>query len=166
MSKLIRVAWIAVLLFPVARAQKDHFSKYKAVEAYEIRPGILMMPRYTDDGSVCEIGLEPLRYTRKEIEAKNFLSRQTIDQIVDELAPAAERGPNTTQFGGDEILYSGVNAWTNVYYENVSVQMVNRGGPYKIVRRHVSRKSQGASDPSEYIAVVIRWKNRQCRTTP
>jgi hypothetical protein len=167
MSKLIRVAWIAVLLFPAARAQRDHFSKYKTVEAHEIRPGILMMPRYTDDGRVCEIGLEPLRYTPEKVNIDPSLSRQTIDQIVDELAPAAERGPKTKLFGGaDAILYGGLTSSTNVDYENISVEMVNRGGPYKIVRRRVSNKSRGASDPSEYIAVVIRWNNRHCRITP
>jgi hypothetical protein len=60
MPKLIKVAWIAFILLPVAKAQTDqhnsHFSNYKAVEAYEIRPGILMMPRYAKDGSVCEVG--------------------------------------------------------------------------------------------------------------
>ena len=132
-------------------APSTDFSKYKTVEAYEIRPGILMMPRYTDDGRVCEIGLEPLRYTPKEIEVDPSLPRQTIDQIVDELAPAAERGPRAKFFGSaDAILFGGVTASTNVYYENVSVFM----------------ESRGVSNPSEFIAVVIRWKNRQCRATP
>jgi hypothetical protein len=29
-------------------------AKYKAVEAYEVRPGILVFPTYSEDGEVCE----------------------------------------------------------------------------------------------------------------
>lgn len=148
MSKLIRVAWIALLLFPAAEAQSDHFPQYKSVEAYEIRPGILMMPRYAADGRVCEVGLEPLHYTPEEIHSNPSLPRQAIDQIVDELAPAAERGPRTKLFGGRDIIeLGGLTVTTVVEYENVSVQIASRD----------------SSDPSEYVAVVIRWKNRTCK---
>jgi hypothetical protein len=33
---------------------EDQFKRYKAVEAYEVRPGVLMMPRYDSGGQVCE----------------------------------------------------------------------------------------------------------------
>jgi hypothetical protein len=51
-----------------ASAQSSRFSKYKTVEAYEIGPGILMMPNFSSDGQVCEIGLEILHYSPKEFD--------------------------------------------------------------------------------------------------
>ena len=154
MPRLIGVVWIAALLVPSASAQKDLFSKYKAVEAYEIRPGILMIPRYADDGKVCEIGLQPLRYTPDGVLVIPSLSRQTIDQIVDELAPEAERNPiprilgkADIMYGGDSFLYAGNTVETQVNYEDVSVDMIGRD----------------VSHPTEYVAAVILWTKRHCR---
>jgi hypothetical protein len=152
MSKLIKAVWIVLALISVARAQtaqhNGHFSKFKAVEAYEIRPGILMMPRYAQDGGVCEIGLEPLHYMPDQVKTNPSLSRETIDQIVDELAPADERGPRTKLFGGRDVTeLGGLTVTTVVEDENVSVQIASRD----------------RSNPSDYVAVVIRWKNRRCR---
>ena len=31
--------------------------------AYEIRPGVLVMPRYAQDGQVWEVGMEKRRYS-------------------------------------------------------------------------------------------------------
>lgn len=148
MSKLIGVIWIAVLLFPIASAQSDHFSKYKAIEAYEIRPGILMMPRYAEDGRVCEVGLEPRHYTPHVVKTNPSLPRQMIDEIVDELAPAAERGSRTGLMGGkDIILLGGLTVTTVVEYENLSVQIASRD----------------LQNYLEYVAVTIQWKNRKCK---
>jgi hypothetical protein len=60
MSKLFGLVVVAMFLLPTVNPAHEKFAKYKAVEAYEIRPGILMMPRYSADGQVCEIGLEKL----------------------------------------------------------------------------------------------------------
>src|SRR5271154_3302293 len=67
MLKLIVLAFAAVLLLAAANPEHDKFAKYKSVEAYEIRPGILMMPRYSSDGQVCQIGLEKLHYSPETI---------------------------------------------------------------------------------------------------
>ena len=80
------------------------------------------------------------------------LSRKTIDQIVDELAPDAERGPKKAgPFGQTEEVFmpDAAAAITYVYYENVTVSM-----PGKDV-----------SHASTYTAAGIQWNNRQCRTT-
>jgi hypothetical protein len=92
MSKLIGLALAAVLLLPSANPVREQFAKYKAVEAYEIRPGVLMMPRYSSDGQVCEIGLEKLHYSPEIIRLDSSLSREEVDQVLEELVPANERG--------------------------------------------------------------------------
>jgi hypothetical protein len=52
-------------------AQSPHKNKilahFKAIEAYEVRPGILLQPRYTAEGQICEIGLERLHYSAGEV---------------------------------------------------------------------------------------------------
>jgi hypothetical protein len=62
MMRLIGLASaIAFLLFP-AKSENERFSKYKRVEAYEVRPGILMMPRYSADRKVCMVVLQKDHY--------------------------------------------------------------------------------------------------------
>jgi len=103
MSKLVGLTFAAVFLLLVARPQNDKFLKYKTVEAYEVRPGILMMPGYSKNGEVCEIGLERRHYSPEKIYLDSALSRKEIDQITDELVPANERGSKTKTIGGDLI---------------------------------------------------------------
>lgn len=153
MSKLIGLACAVVLLIPGAKPQTDQFSKYKAVEAYEIRPGILMMPRYSADGQVCEIGLERRRYSPEVIRLDSTLSRKEIDEIVDELAPARERGAKETGFGHDLISLSGPGMSTVSTYENISIEVYSRVSP-------ASKKHEIVSDD---IAAAIKWKNRECQ---
>ena len=63
MTKLIGLACAIAFLFFLVKPQNDKFLKYKAIETYEIRPGILMMPRYSAGGHLCEIVIPeaPLR---------------------------------------------------------------------------------------------------------
>jgi hypothetical protein len=73
-------------------ATQQQFAKYRKIEAYEVRPGILMMPRYTTGDEVCEIGLERLHYSPELIRIDSGLSRKEIDLALDELVPIEERG--------------------------------------------------------------------------
>ncbi len=57
MAKLVWLACFAVLSVMPASSQNAQFSKYKKVEAYEIRPSILMMPRYTATARFAKLGL-------------------------------------------------------------------------------------------------------------
>jgi len=95
---LVCIASLALVLLG-AKPQSDLFSKYKAVEAYELKPGILMMPRYTADGEVCEIGLEKRQYSPELIRTSSRLSHAEIEQYVDELVPSDARGPKTPSTG-------------------------------------------------------------------
>ena len=81
MSILIGFVFAAVLLLATANHAHEQFAKYNAVEAYEIRPGVLMMPSYSSDGQVCEMGLEKLHYSPEIIRLDSSLSRKEIDEI-------------------------------------------------------------------------------------
>ena len=152
MSKLIGLGFAVVLiLFPVNPAQET-FAKYKAVEAYEIRPGILMMPRYSTDGQVCEIGLEKLHYSPETIRLDSSLSRKEIDQVFDELVSADERGPSSKDFAGTLMTQSGHSLTTNIDFQNVSIQIYG----------DASTAAKGKTTVDEVVA-TLKWKSRKCR---
>jgi hypothetical protein len=131
---------------------EDQFNRYKAVEAYEIRPGVLMMPRYDSVGRVCEIGLEKLHYSPEVIRHGSDLSRKEIDELTAELAPADERGAESDILAGSEITLADGGTMTTISdYENVTIEI------------HAWQlKSSNKESAVEQDAVVIRWKHREC----
>lgn len=151
MSKLIGLVFAAMFLLPSAN---PGFAKYKAIEAYEIRPGVLMMPRYSADGQLCEIGLEKRHYSPEMIRLDSSLSRNEVDQMLEELVPANERGPKSTAPGGrDDLTEVGHGLVTSSEYVNISIQIYSAVLP-------ASRKHEIVADN---VAATIRWKNRRCQ---
>jgi hypothetical protein len=137
----------SVVLLLGATPQRSQFSKYRAVEAYEIRPGILVIPTYANDGSVCEAGIEKLHYSHHAINLDSTLSPTVLNQIVDELAPPDMRGKSKSELGRDAVDEDGPSISTSVEYENISVQMFAN-----------ERSASAEGD----IVSTIRWKHRQC----
>jgi hypothetical protein len=143
----------AVLLLAAAIPAREKFAKYKAVEAYEIRPGILMMPRYSADGQVCEVGLEKLHYSPEKIRLDSSLSHKEIEQIFDELVPSDERGPKPTGLLQQGMTtQSGANMVSNEEYQNVSIEIYGSASP--------AGKSGTQVDE---VAATLKWKNRKCQ---
>ncbi len=139
----------SALLF--AGAQGDRFSKYRAVEAYEIRPGILMVPKYASDRQVCEIVLERHHYSNETASLDSTMPREVITQIADELAPPSERGPLTTTLGRDYLsAYSGNSVTTFADYKNVSIRIFGIASP---------AGNAAAGD----VVAVIHWNDRKCQ---
>jgi hypothetical protein len=154
MSKLIVSVVAGMLLLPALNPGRERFAKYKAVEAYEIRPGILMMPRYSADGQVCEIGLEKLHYSPEMIRLDSSLSREEIGQIFDELAPSAERGPKPTDLLEQGTSIQGSSMVSHEEYQNVSIQI------YSALT--VNAKGR-ITEVGDQLAATLKWKNRTCQ---
>jgi len=114
-----------------------------------------MMPSYSDDGQVCEIGLQKLHYSPEMIRLDSSLSREEIDRILEEPVPADERGPRSKDFKRELITIVGPEMTTDTEYENVSIQIHSHV-------LHASRKSEVVDD----IAATIKWKNRKCHADP
>jgi hypothetical protein len=152
MPKLICLGIATVLVTSATNPAHEAFAKYKTVEAYEVRPGILMMPRYTADGQVCEIGLEKLHYAPQIIRLDSDLSREEIDQIFDELVPADERGPGSKDPAGTLITQSGRGLITNIDFQNVYIRIYGAS----------SSGHKGKTKVDEVVA-TLKWKNRKCR---
>jgi hypothetical protein len=151
MAKLLSAVSVLLLLF-TASPQKNKMAKYNAVEAYEIRPGILMFPRYSEEGQVCEIGLERRHYSPEKITLYSTLSRNEVDAIVDELAPASERGPKSQNQLEDLMVVVGPGMTTFEEYENVTVR----------IESAVIASSNKKSALDNITAVII-WKHRKCK---
>jgi len=150
MSKLIGLTCTSLLLLLAAKPQENQFAKYKAIETYEIRPGFLIMPSYTADGRVCEIGLQKQNYATDIIHLDSNLDRKDIDQIFDELVPASERGPRINVLPPDSYSISGISGNATDEYENVLIDISARVG------------SKGSPYFSN-VAASIKWKNRKCK---
>lgn len=136
----------ALLLF--AKPQTDRFSKYKTVETYEIRPGILMMPEYAKDGQVCQMILEKHHFSNDKADLNSGIPRETLIELINELVPIDERGRQTMNFGKEYISsYSGQSMNTFAEYENVSIDIFG-----------TQSHRNGAGD----IVAVIQWKKRTC----
>jgi hypothetical protein len=150
-AKILSAALVLLLLL-TASPQKNPMAKYKAVEAYEVRPGILMFPTYSEEGQVCEIGLERRHYSPEMITLDSTLSHEDVDAIVDELAPASERGPKSQNPFDDLMLVVGPGSTTFEQYENITVQIESA-----VIAN--SKKKSTVDD----VAAVIKWKHRKCK---
>ncbi len=93
MTKFIRLVGAAMLLPLSASSGREKFANYKAVETYEIRPGILMMPRYSADGQVCEVEFQRRHYVDGEVYLGSTIPHETTLKIIDEIVPGSEERP-------------------------------------------------------------------------
>ena len=141
------------LLLPLANPIDKDFAKYKPIEAYEIRPGILMMPRYAADGRVCEIGIERLHYSPETMRVDSTLSQGEINQVFEELVPTDQRGPKSTGSVGDLITQGGGSLITDINFENVLIQIYGATSPAAKKRDIIVNE----------VAATLKWKNRICR---
>lgn len=146
MSKLIGLICGITLLLAFADPRSDQLSKYKAVEAYEVRPGFLAMPRYSADGHFCKVAIQRDHYFNGVVDDDSTLPREAVIQIFDELAPPVERGPFTIDKEFEGLTsYGGNIATTSFDYKNVSL--------------HISRPDSSGGD----VVALITWKNRVCK---
>jgi hypothetical protein len=155
MSRLPYLACAATVLLVGAKPQTEMFSKYKPIEAYEVRPGVVAMPRYAQDGQICEVGVEKRRYSPELIRIGDSFSQTEINQIVDDLAPVDERGPRSKGLLGGMMAMSGLTYTNMVVYENVTV--LSYGGMSSQSGRHASEASTGD------VAFTIQWTKRKCQ---
>lgn len=150
--KVLSLACGGALLVLFTGSQNSRFSGFKSVEAFEVRPGILMMPRYADDGQVCEIGLQKRLYFPGKVSVNGDLSRDDIQQAFEQLVPLSERGSELPGSQAHPISEMGNTVTTTTEYQNVSLDVVAKDLPSK---RHEIIE--------ETVVAIIHWKNRKCQ---
>jgi prepilin-type processing-associated H-X9-DG protein len=138
------------MVFILATLNQHKFNRLPSVEAYEIRPGILTMPSYSDAGQVCQIVLERRHVSPKNVDLDAEMSGEEISRIFDELVPKEERGQPKLNLGnnGNISMVDGHVLTTIAVYENVSVRMYGKS------------KDTGSKS---YVAATIDWEKRKCR---
>ena len=143
MMKLI--ASVGLLAFFIAPSS-GRFGKYHAVEAYEIKPGIIVTPVYSASQDLCEIGIEKRHYSNNNVDMEALLSKEQILSLFDEIVPREERGHPGLKFPLDtEITETDSDILTTrIPYENVSLAMYGTKGSKK------------------YVAAIISWNTPQC----
>jgi len=148
---MMRVATLfcAIICLAIPRSGRDQrFAKYKALSVYAAGSGILVLPRYSSDGQLCEVTLEKQHYSGDAVDLSSSLPHDRVMEVVNAVAPASERGKITTPFGAEYMSkYDGVGVTTFAEYEAVSIQIYGRTAP--------------ASEAGD-IAVRIQWKKRAC----
>lgn len=140
----------AIVSLAVASSEPDQrFAGYKAINAYETGSGILVLPRNSSDGQLCEVTLEKQHYSDDTVDLGSALPHNKIIEAVNSIAPVSERGRSTMPFGTEYLSkYDGNGVTTFANYEAVSIQIYGRSSP--------------AFDAGD-IAARIRWNKRVCK---
>jgi len=156
MIKVVLVLGFIGTVFCSVQSEREKLSRLKRVEAYEVLPGIVAMPRYTADGQICEIALEKLHHSAGTIRFNPTLTSAEVDKIADQLVPSEARGPkpsDPSEQGGGGI--SGRTMESSEEYQNISIRT------YQEVVGTFGKGKMSAGDIS---AVTIKWKHRACQT--
>jgi hypothetical protein len=112
-----------------------------------------MMPTYSDNGQVCEIGIQKRNYSPEIIRLDSVLSREELDQVLEELVPNDERGSKSKELSGDLFTRSGPGIIESIDFENVSIQISAKVSPGPTKHKTIA----------DDIAATVQWKNRKCK---
>lgn len=141
--KPILMFCLASVVSAWAQTPNDLAAKYPVVAVYEVRPGILMTAHYGRDGQVCEAILEKRHYiSAEDIDLSSTISSKLRDELLDELAPPSERGPESKWLTSGSYIAGGVSHLER-NFENVLVE------------------TDGDVSTGDKV-VIIHWKQRTC----
>lgn len=146
MKWILGISSLVVVILGVPATHQFRAS-YPSVESYEIRPGVLAMPKYANDGELCQVSIEKLHIQQNGVElGVPTMSRQTVLKMIDELAPPSERGRAISQLAGFDYIdvINGTADVAAANYQNVSV------------------KIYGSTSAPGDVAVVLVWKRKAC----
>ena len=128
----------------LGQTSADLNAKYRQITSYELRPDVVMAPKYAADGQVCEIAIERRQNTETGIVFAAPFSEREVSQFIDELAPDVERGRDLTKTLNARV--DGDFITTEHTYENVLVRV------YGITR----------PAPAGDRVIIIAWPKRTC----
>ena len=128
-----------------AQSSNDLRARYgSAMEAYEIRPHILMTVKYAEDDQVCESVIEIRHASKDGVNGKSLMSGDTVREIIDEVVPMSLRG----RYINSMSINGGCSGMSIERYERVEIQTY-----------HTCSTAEGNGADS----IIIRWKDRMCR---
>jgi hypothetical protein len=167
-KSLLAVGIIGVLTASVVGQTSDNLAaKYPAISAYEVRPVILMTAKYAGDGQVCEVVLQR-HYSPDQTDADSTIPSKLEDQLIDELVPAAERGPTTSHWLRNSYVAGGVTH-TERDFQSVVIEIDGTvSGGDKVVMTHWKKRpcadaKANAASPTKGNNVAGTVQNRPLR---
>lgn len=153
---------VAVMMAVSAWGQTsgDLSAKYSALNAYEVRPGILMTAKYAENGQACEMVLETRHYHAPgQSDVGSYIPLNMENQLIDELAPPTERGPATSKWLRNSFMAGGVS-YMERDFENVLVII---HGTYSCDQEQSNGRVSCPNGGTQVIE--IRWKTRTCASS-
>jgi len=150
-KQLLLLPIVLVLMFTarsvVAQTPIELEAKYGSpVNAYVIRPGLLMTVKYTVSARICEMSIIEAQTPGSNIILRTLLTPEIVPKMINELIPEGERGKKIRSYG--LVQTQGMTGQFLYNYENVSIELVQQFKP-----------SEGWSDN----ILKIKWNHRVCK---
>ena len=145
-STVVFVVFLATL--GAAQTQGQLEEKYPKVNAYLVRPNILLTARYSADERVCEMALQPVRWTGDTVLLFPLSEEETI-RVVEEIVPESDRGKKLGGLLGtdDKVSAFHGHSFTTPYtYEKITVNFAGTA-------------DKGGAN----MVAVVTWRDRSCK---
>jgi hypothetical protein len=127
-----------------AQTSADLGAKYRQIISYELRPGVVMTPRYATNGQVCEMVLEKRVQNEAGIVFGFSFSDKERQEIVDQVVSPNERGAEYTSRLNTTI--DGGFITSDYTYDNVRIRVLGVTRP----------------NPNPALVITITWRKRSC----
>jgi hypothetical protein len=103
----------------VAPSSSELHSRYgpSDLERFQVRPGISLTVQYGSDHQACQIIIGPFQPLIHQEGQSQFISSESVSEILEEVAPVAARGRQV----GDSSFQSSCAVSTVTDYENVTI---------------------------------------------
>ena len=142
---LIVSSLCCALLSAQAQSANELRARYGSpLEAYEIRPHILMTVKSGDGGQICQYVVEARHTFQDKVTDESLMSDKTALELIDELVPVSLRGRSL----GESIIISSCLGVVIKTYERVEI------------RKYVACSSNGEDGID---SIVIEWRKWECR---
>jgi hypothetical protein len=107
----------------VAQSSNDFHAKYgqSDLERFQVRPGISLTVEYGPDHQACQIVIGPHQPLIHQEGQSQFISSESVSEILEEVAPVIARGKQISGPGG---FQSSCAVDTVTDYENVTISRV------------------------------------------
>jgi hypothetical protein len=93
------------------------------IERFQMRPDVTLTVAYGTNGEACEFEIEPQKQFLQLPVANEMLSKDLVDQLMNEIAPAGSRGKELMPLGSVVVSGSCNGAVTFGEYENVQIEL-------------------------------------------
>jgi hypothetical protein len=130
-----------------AQTSADLGAKYRQIISYELRPGVVMTPRYAPNGQVCEMVVEKRAQNEAGIVFGFSFSDEERQQVVDQIVSPHERGKDDTDRLSTTV--DGGFITSNYTYDNVKIRVQGVTRP----------------NPNPALVITITWRKRNCADT-